>query len=64
MKDYTTQIMSKLNGMEKIIIERQTVEKRTEFASILVTLLSSNFVLFPLVKSSNVLIELFGFSNK
>ena len=58
MKDYTSQIMSKLNGMENIINKRQTIEKRTEFASILVTLISRSFALFPLVQSSNVLIEL------
>jgi len=58
MKDYTTQIMSKLNGMENIINQRQTIEKRTEQASILSSLVTGNFVLFPAVKASNVLIEL------
>ena len=58
MKDYTTQIMGKLNEMEKIINARQTKEKRTEQAGLLVTLVTRNFAIFPAIKASNVLIEL------
>ena len=61
MKDYTSQIMSKLNGMERIINDRQSNEKRTEQCALLTTLLTRNFVIFPALKASNVLIELSWF---
>ena len=58
MKNYTSQIMAKLNGMEEIINKRQTKEKRAEYASLLVSLITSNFNIFPAIKASNLLIEL------
>ena len=58
MKNYTTQIMNKLKEMEQIINKRHSIEKRTEFGSLLATLITQRFVLFPAIKASNVLIEL------
>ena len=44
--------------MEQIINKRHSIGKRTEFGSLLATLITQRFVLFPAIKASNVLIEL------
>ena len=61
MKDYTTQIMAKLNDTEKIISGRQDKEKRVEMVSLLTSFASGNFSILAGVKAAHVIKELTWF---
>ena len=63
-KDYTEIIMKKLRETEKEIYERYSEEERKEFYALLCDLITNKFIMFPALKTTNIIKELIWFFNQ